>query len=397
MTSEWASRQLGPDETDFLASALLPALNNTKMYSYHVEPQEGPHIGNGVVIQCHLSDCIRRFVISAALATPDFLNVWLRAVVKVSWGAIPLYHVFSATSSLESCPMNEETFQQLMDFASTEMKCQEPLARTAIRGYILDVVFANSVGDATRDVDFLSVFANRRDALVYGTRLWEKATAWVRQTTTETLTTKLEAVSNSGSPVSVKAKEAKKVALLALLSLPNIKTFVKILVSKLEDKSQRPYTCQLPEILVLCDIVDMTRPPEDREGKEFLTYSLQEWDSGILDKIWAGLTGVEPLLFRYICTVNDPALYPSVAVRVTSLLAWLWTKNQHFTDQVSDLEKLLRLSTGVRALAIHRCLCEFSKDFELVWKDQPLEEVEASNPEDQRLINEILGEHQCTR
>ena len=62
-----------------------------------------------------------------------------------------------------------------------------------------------------------------------------------------------------------------------------------------------------------------------------------------------------------------------------------------------DLEKLLRLSTGVRALAIHRCLCEFSKDFELVWKDQPLEEVEASNPEDQRLINDILGEHSASR
>lgn len=76
----------------------------------------------------------------------------------------------------------------------------------------------------------------------------------------------------------------------------------------------------------------------------------------------------------------------------------MWTGGQHYQEHVSECEKLLQTSTGVRALAIHRCLCEFSHDFNLVWRDISLDcEEDASNPKDQRLVNDILSEHQSSR
>ena len=81
--------KLGGD-LGFLSSALLPALNNTKLYSYEMEGLEGE-------IDCHLSNCIGTFVRSASEMLDEFLDRWVRSVLEVSWGPVPLYHVLRAT------------------------------------------------------------------------------------------------------------------------------------------------------------------------------------------------------------------------------------------------------------------------------------------------------------
>ena len=302
------------------------------------------------------------------------------------------------------------TFKLLNDYVSNQMQCQEPLARCAIRGHILELAVDcwpdSKVLGERKAFEFLALFIGAREVLTYGTDLWRRAANWVKlYTRSEDLVAALQEM--EAMTLSLKAKASKVLALKLLFKIDGCLsdsswdqayTIFKTLLGRIEDKSQRPYSsCQLPEILTIYELVQLVRTPRRREGKDFLQYSDHAPDNSEVLKIFRDNLSTPTLiqnLFRYVISINnDPSCYET-AVKVTSLLSWCEPNCEAQSQFFHDALELAR-----KSLPIHHCLVAFSNDVELLWRDMSdvVDGIACQNPQDKRSYNDTLGSHQANR
>jgi hypothetical protein len=71
-----------------------------------------------------------------------FWSKFLTSVFEISWGPIPLFYVTRAIAlssiSTPDCEMNEKSLENLKNFVTFHMKCQEPMIRGAAQSFLLD-------------------------------------------------------------------------------------------------------------------------------------------------------------------------------------------------------------------------------------------------------------------
>jgi hypothetical protein len=170
---------------EFLCGPMLEAINNTKIFE-----DAGPRdfrIGNSLV---QFFACF-----NSLDEDSKFWSVFLKSVFSVSWGPIPLFYLTRAVSlSSSRCHLDEESIQNLKDFVTFQLKCQEPMIRGAAQSFLLETVLNWIPSLETQNeslpfpvklmalADFISAFHGPQKILIRGTPLWTRSCIWIKET-----------------------------------------------------------------------------------------------------------------------------------------------------------------------------------------------------------------------
>ena len=109
----------------------------------------------------------------------------LKSAMTISWAPIPLFHCLRAVQEATDIDSNEKVcqidFEQIKEFVSRNMKCQELLIRGAAQEYLLKIfINLTEAKNAFQDLNDLKNLLRTFNVIIRGTEIYKHMCSWLK-------------------------------------------------------------------------------------------------------------------------------------------------------------------------------------------------------------------------